>query len=73
MKALVYDLTRDPLALGLVGLALFLPAMGLALLAGHVANRYDRRAILLIGYAIATLAAAGLLGCAQRQRMAFRH
>ena len=60
----IYDLTGDPLALGLVGLALFLPAMGLALLAGHVADRYDRRTILLICYAIATLAAAGLLGCA---------
>ena len=60
----VYDLTRDPLALGLVGLAIFLPAMGLALLAGHVADRFDRRAILLICYAMAALTAAGLLGCA---------
>ena len=69
----VYDLTRDPLALGLMGLALFLPAMGLALLAGQVADCYDRRTILLICYAIATLATAGLLGCAWRPRVAFRH
>ncbi|MDG4597459.1 MAG: MFS transporter [Candidatus Contendobacter sp.] len=60
----VYDLTRDPLALGLVGLTIFLPAIGLALLAGHAADRLDRRAILLVCYTMATLAAAGLLGCA---------
>ena len=39
----VYDITRDPLALGLVGLASFTPAIGLALVTGHVADRFDRR------------------------------
>ena len=33
----VYDLTGDPFALGLVGLALFLPAVALALITGQVA------------------------------------
>lgn len=42
----VYDLTRRPLDLGLVGLAQFLPALGLALLTGHVADRYDRRKVM---------------------------
>ena len=42
----VYDLTRRPLDLGLVGLAQFLPALGLALLTGHVADRYDRRRVM---------------------------
>ncbi len=60
----VYDLTRDPLALGLVGLAIFLPAIGLALVAGHLADRFDRRTILLCCYAVSTAAAAGLLFCA---------
>ena len=41
----VYDLTRDPLALGLVGLAQFLPALLLALPAGHVVDRYPRRTV----------------------------
>ncbi len=61
---LVYDITRSPLALGLVGLVAFLPAIGLALVTGHVADRFDRRAVLLVCYAIAVIAAAGLFVCA---------
>ena len=44
----VYDLTRNPLDLGLVGLAQFLPSLGLALITGHVADRYDRRRVLVV-------------------------
>ena len=62
----VYALTHDPFALGLVGLAVFLPAIGLALVTGHAADRFDRLAILPICYAVATLAAAGLLSYAGR-------
>jgi MFS family permease len=58
---LVYDLTREPLALGLVGLASFLPAICLALLTGHVADRYDRRRVLIACYAVTTGSALGLL------------
>jgi MFS family permease len=58
---LVYDLTRDPLALGLIGLAAFLPAICLALVTGHVADRFDRRTILLVCYGLCTAAAAGLV------------
>lgn len=57
---LVYDLTRDPLALGLVGLAGFLPAICLALVTGHVADRFDRRAVLLVCFTVTTASAAGL-------------
>ena len=39
----VYDVTRNPLDLGLVGLSQFLPFVLLILPAGHVADRYDRR------------------------------
>jgi hypothetical protein len=39
----VYDITRQPLALGYVGLVQFLPAIGLSLLTGHTADRVDRR------------------------------
>lgn len=42
----VYDLTGDPLHLGLVGLVQFLPAFACALPAGHVADRFDRRRVL---------------------------
>ncbi len=41
----MYDLTRSPLALGFVGLAQFTPLLLLVLLAGHVADRFDRRQI----------------------------
>jgi len=52
----VYAITRDPLSLGLIGLAEALPFIGVALFAGHVADRADRRRI-----ALAALAA--LVGC----------
>jgi len=58
---LVYDLTRDPLALGLVGLAAFLPALPLALIAGHIADRFDRRRILVLCYIFTFGTALGLL------------
>jgi MFS family permease len=57
----VYDLTGDPLALGLVGLAGFLPAVCLALVTGHVADRFDRRSVLMTCYAVMTLTGLGLL------------
>jgi len=42
----MYELTRDPLALGLIGLAEALPNIGVALFAGHVADRYNRKRII---------------------------
>ena len=42
----VYDISHDPLSLGLVGLAQFLPVFGFAIVAGHVADHYNRRRIL---------------------------
>src|SRR5271157_1100725 len=44
----IYDLTRSAFNLGLIGLALFLPQFLLALVVGHVADRYDRRRIIAI-------------------------
>ncbi|MFZ4530858.1 MAG: MFS transporter, partial [Alsobacter sp.] len=45
---LVYDRTGSAMALGLVGLAAFAPALLLALVSGHVADRFDRRLIVTI-------------------------
>ncbi|WP_437928416.1 MFS transporter [Sorangium sp. So ce291] len=56
----VYALTRDPLALGYVGLAQFLPVAGLSLAAGHTADRFDRRGILVVCYLTSSLAALAL-------------
>jgi len=54
----VYEITHQALALGFSGLALFLPGFLLALPGGHVADRRDRRKILLVCHlGIATCAA----------------
>jgi MFS family permease len=41
----VYDITHDPLSLGLIGLAEALPFIGVALPAGYLADRRNRRSI----------------------------
>ncbi|MFN4283740.1 MAG: MFS transporter [Alphaproteobacteria bacterium] len=53
----VYEITRDPLQLGFVGLAEFMPALVLGLVTGAVADRVDRRMILVLCYAIEGLCA----------------
>ncbi len=53
----IYDLTRRPLDLGLVGLAQFLPSLGLALVTGHVADRYDRRTVMALCIIVEALCA----------------
>ena len=50
----VYDATRKPLDLGLVGLAQFLPVLLLMPVTGSVADRVDRRKILIICYVLGT-------------------
>src|SRR4051812_45584777 len=56
----VFDITKRPLDLGLVGLAQFLPGIFLFLVAGHAADRFDRRRILLSCYG-GMAACSGLL------------
>jgi MFS family permease len=48
----VYQLTHNALLLGLTGLCQFLPFVLLVLPAGHVADRSDRRLILVWAYAV---------------------
>ncbi len=55
----VYKLTRDPLALGWLGLFEALPALSLALFGGHVADRTDRRRIILLTQSVSVLCALG--------------
>ena len=57
----VYQITHSALALGYTGLALFLPGIFFVLPAGHVADRYDRRAVILTCYSVQSLATALLL------------
>ena len=63
----MYALTGDPFDLGLVGLAQFLPALLLMMIAGQLADRYDRRRIVQIcqlaeGAAAAALAVGSFSG-----------
>lgn len=58
----VYALTGDLLALGLVGLAQFLPFVVLILPAGQVADRRERSRIITLCFALQGLASAALLG-----------
>jgi len=62
----VYEITKRPLDLGLVGLAQFLPGILLFLVSGHVADRYDRRKVTIVCYAGYTLCSALLLLVAAR-------
>jgi MFS family permease len=57
----IYEITKRPLDLGLVGLAQFLPSFFLFLVSGHVADRFPRRKILLCCFAAFTLCSALLL------------
>jgi MFS family permease len=47
----VYDITKRPLDLGLVGLAQFLPGILLFPISGHTSDRYERRKVLSSCYA----------------------
>jgi MFS family permease len=47
----IYSLTRRPIDLAWVGFAQFLPGVCFSLLAGHAADRFERRHILLVCYA----------------------
>ena len=57
----VYDLTRDPFDLGLVGLSQFAPALLLVLVTGAVADRFPRRTTISVCLAVMALVSCGLL------------
>lgn len=59
---LIYELTHDPLKLGLVGLVAFGPAVPLALVAGPAADRYDRRTIIIVCSIIMALTSLLMIG-----------
>ncbi len=57
----VYAITHSALDLGYTGLALFLPGLFVMLAAGHAADRYDRRKIILLCYSLQAICTAVLL------------
>jgi MFS family permease len=57
----VYKMTGSALDLGLTGLALFVPGLFFMLAAGHVADRYDRRWVILVCYGLQAVCTFALL------------
>ena len=60
----VYHITGRLLDLGLIGLSQFLPFLCLVLIAGHVADQFDRRVILISVIGVQLACTAALLGFA---------
>ena len=63
----LYERTSDPLSLGLVGLVEIVPVLLLSLPAGHVADRHDRKWIVVVALAGIAACAFGLVGLSVTQ------
>ena len=57
----VYDLTRDPKDLGIIGLVQFLPLLLLVLVTGAVADRYGRRRVMSLSLLLQIVCAVSIL------------
>ena len=54
----VYSITKDPLSLGVIGLMEIIPALSMALFAGHIVDQNEKRGLLIkciIGFSIISL------------------
>jgi MFS family permease len=58
---LVYQITHSALYLGYTGLVLFLPGLFFLLPAGHAADRFDRRHVILVCYTLQAFCTTALL------------
>jgi MFS family permease len=58
----VYSVTHDPLSLGLIGLAEALPFIAIALPAGYVADRWNRRTLSVVALVVLAVCSMVLLG-----------
>jgi len=56
----VYALTKDPLSLGIIGLMEIIPALGMALFAGHIVDQREKRNLLAQCIAAFSLISFGL-------------
>jgi len=59
---LMFELTRSAFMVGLVSVAQFIPTLGLALWAGTLVDRFDRRKVLLAGRVISGVVIGTLAG-----------
>jgi len=54
----VYTMTKDPLSLGIIGLMEVIPAVGMALFAGHIVDQKEKRSLLvkcILGFSVISL------------------
>lgn len=56
----VYALTKDPLYIGLIGLMEIIPALGMALFAGHIVDQREKRNLLALCIALFSIISFGL-------------
>ena len=56
----VYSLTKDPLSLGIIGLMEIIPALSMALFAGHIVDQKEKRNLLAICIALFSFISLGL-------------
>ncbi|MDA9576574.1 MFS transporter, partial [Flavobacteriaceae bacterium] len=56
----VYSLTKDPLSLGIIGLMEIIPALSMALFAGHIVDQREKRNLFLWCIALFSLISFGL-------------
>ncbi len=69
----IYHITHDPLSLGLIGLAEVVPFIAVALFAGHVADRFDRRRIALWSLTVLFICALSLVALSHARARVIAH
>lgn len=57
----IYEITKDPFSLGLIGLAEAIPSISVSLYAGHIVDRSDRKKIILFASVIMLICSVSLL------------
>lgn len=67
----VYSLTKDPLSLGLLGLAEAIPAIAVSLYAGHLSDSKSRRTISLVALSVLFLCVLSLLGISSNLQLVY--
>ena len=74
----VYRITKDPLSLGLIGLMEIIPAISMALFAGHIVDQNEKKGLLIkCFFGLATISALlcllvhpNFLGCGHQKLLA---
>ena len=66
----VYTLTKDPLSLGIIGLMEIIPALGMALFAGHIVDQREKRNLFLCCIGLFSLISLGLFFLSEASIMA---